>query len=264
MALGDDNSRNQVYSSTFYSRIKFRNQSDKTVFGFSFKNGLLVININEEKDNFKYEEIASINLSPAKARLLRDKLSCFATDCERVVNEGVQVDSNHAYGVDAGFRDTVSFIAFRMTGELSEAGYPQIGCTIGKVDQDGTVHDNFEFIFNTNYHYSLEWSNLGNMDVSKNINDALELKILCDVLDEYIGSYSGAAGYMTFDVGRYEMNRMIKPIYEKLNIDTNRSSGNRGGDSGGFFANSNNGGSNRGGSISRNVDEIEDLMNNPE
>ena len=251
MALGDTNSKSsgKVYENTFYSRIRFRNQ-DKLSLAFQFRSGLLVVAISEEKDGFQYEEKTKISLSPNKARILRDQLIEFRN---QVIAGGA--DPNKAYGVNAGLKETVSFLAFHATDEVSPSGIQGYAVTIGKVDGAGKVSDIFDFVFNLDYHYGLIWDNLKNMEFEKEVKDLLELDVFIAVLDEFIGTASGATGYSVFDIGRYEIHRIINPVYEKLGIERGKSSGSSGNGTN-YFNNSNTGSR----STSRSVEDIEDMM----
>lgn len=255
MALGDGNNNygsnngssggGKVYDNTFYSRIRFRNNNKMTL-TFSFRSGLLRVSINEEKESYKYEEKTFINLSAAKARLLRDIL------IKEFKPNMATLDPNKAFGVNAGIGETVSFIAFHVTGNVP-GEVPEYAVTIGKIDNSGNVTQCHDFVFNADYHYALQWDNLSTMDVSKVVDDYLELDTFIDILNEFVNSASGATGYNTFDVGRYEIHRYIDPIYNKLGIERGKKSNGSNGGGDNYFS-----GSPR--SQSRTLDDFDDMM----
>lgn len=251
MALGDSNANakgNRPFENTFYSRIRFRNNGMSL--GFQFRSGLLVVTISEEKDNFQYTEVAKINLSPAKATTLRDLLVVFREKLQHGT-----IAPGEAYGVNSGLKETVSFIAFGVTGKISEAGIPQYCVNIGKVDANANRTEEAQFVFNIDYNYGLIWSNLDAFDVEKEVKDLLELDVFISTLNEFVNTASGAAGYSVFDIGRYELARMINPIYDKLGIErsSNKNNGSRGGEDN-YFSNKN------ARSTNRSVDDLDDFM----
>lgn len=265
MALGDannynrnnsNNNGNKVFDPRFYSRLRIKNK-DKLSINFEFGKGLLKVIISEEKDGFRTEPITEINLSPTKARLLSNELEGFIT---RMKN-GEFIDPNAGVGVNTGLKETVTFIAFKVTGNRSDV--PEHGFVIGKVSQTGDIADMTSFIFNVDYDFSLNWSNVETMDVQKNVDQFMGITLFKSVLDEFVMSASGAIGASVWDTGRYEMARLsrkIDPIFEKLGIEKVNS--RREGPADNFFtkqgaamnppqsAHSN----------SRTMDEIENLM----
>ena len=257
MALGDDNrgNSNRIYENTFYSRAGSRNTEAKLRLGYRFRTGLLTLVISQEKDDFKYEDATSINLSMKKARLFRDKLIEFK---EQLLS-GNAPDTDAAFGVDAGIGETVSFAAMHTVSMDPDSGINGIGyaLTIGKINSNGEVTDVYDYPFNFTYHYSLVWKNLSAMDVSKDYNDMLELDELIGVLNEFVNVSGGATAYSVFDMGRYELNRMIGPVYEKLGIERGRKSGSENNGNGGYFRNA---GTTSHQTNNRSIDDLDDLL----
>lgn len=264
MALGDNNySRNnngngggsRTFDPTFYSRIRIKNK-DKLSISFQYFKGLLKATINEEKDNFKVEPIIDINLSPTKARLLSNELEIFINK----MKQGEFIDPASGVGVNTGVGDTVTFIAFKVTGNRSDV--PEHSFVIGKVDQNGSIVDMTEFVFNVDYDFSLVWNNVEAMDVEKKIDQFMGITTFKAVLDEFIMSAAGGIGASVWDTGRYEMNKLsrkIDPIWDKLGIErtTNRR------DAGDNYFNKQGNTMNppqQAHSDSRSIDEIENLM----
>lgn len=241
MALGDggfnnnNGTRNKVYDNTYYSRIKIKNK-DHLVVDFSFSKGLLKLQVSEEKENFRTEPVTSISLSATKAKLLIAKIETFL----KRMKDGEFIDPNEGYGVNSGMREVVTFIAFKVTGNRSDV--PEHSFVIGKVDQNGNVADVIEFVFNVDYDYSLYWSNVDKMEVEKTVDQFMGIQTILDVLKEFAFSSAGAIGASTWDIGRYEMNRIwtrFDSVFDKLGIE--RRSNNSNGDN--FFTRQGNGSS---------------------
>lgn len=259
MALGDGNNGNgnssRVYDSTFYSRAGSKNAETKLRLAYRFRSGLMTIVIAQEKDGFKYDDATYINLSMKKARLFRDKLKEF----KKQLLEGAAPDPDKAFGVDAGIGETVSFIAMHTVAMDPDAGINGVGygLTIGKINSNGEVTDVYDYPFNFSYHYSLAWNNLSAMDVSKEYNDMLELDELITVLDEFVSVSGGATAVSVFDMGRYEINRLMNPIYEKLGIERGRKNNSEGNNGGGYFRNA---GATSHQSNNRSIEDLDDLL----
>lgn len=263
MALGDTNNygngsdnKNKLFDPTFFSRIRIKNK-DKLAVGFSYNKGLLRATVSEERNNFNYEELISINISPTKAKLLLFELNGFIDRLQ----SGEAIDPNEGVGINTGVSDTVTFIAFKTTGNRTDV--PEHSFIIGKVDSNGNVTNTVEFVFNVDYDYSLHWNNVVDMDVRKNIDQFMGVKLFRDVLAEFDRSSAGAIGASVWDTGRYEYNRILRkmdPIYDKLGIE--RQSRNNG-NSENFFSRQSSSPMNppqQPRSNSRSYDEIENLI----
>lgn len=236
MALGDRNNNSgnngkTAYSSTFYSRLKIKNNS-KLVVSFQYFKGLMKIILSEEADDFKTNTLTEINLSPTKAKMLSKKLKKFIDD----MKAGITIDPNHGEGVNAGLGETVSFIAFKVTGNRPDI--PEHSFVLGKVNGQGEIQDAYEFVFNADYNYSLNWSNVTSMQVSKEIDQFVDIDNFRDALEEYCNSAAGAIGASVWDTGRYEVNKILNSfnsIYDKLGIE--RYNSNKGGNGDNNFFN---------------------------
>ena len=264
MALGDTNNygngsdnKNKLFDPTFFSRVKIKNK-DKLTVAFTYNKGLLRVSISEEKSNFNYEELISISISPTKAKLLLFELNEFI----RRMQLGEPIDPNEGVGINTGLKETVTFIAFKTTGNRVDV--PEHSFIIGKVESNGNVTDTIEFVFNVDYDYSLHWSNVTNMDVEKSIDQFMGIKLFRDVLAEFDRSSAGAIGASVWDTGRYEYNRILRkmdPIYDKLGIERQSKSSN--GNSENFFSRQGSSPMNppqQPRSNSRSYDEIENLI----
>lgn len=220
MAIGDNgtnnNNSNKLYESTYYSRLKFKN--DKLSLSVSFRSGLLILEINELKDDFKYESMETIYLSPTKALLLSEEIKKF----KEYLATG-DIIPGKAFGVNAGMNDKISFIGIH----ANENKIPMI--TIGKFDSNGQITEQATINLNVDYHYALEWNDINTMDVSKCYYDNAELDQLITLLEDFSRYMNGAIGYSVADTSRFDYNRMYKkldPIYDKLGIERKTSNSN--------------------------------------
>lgn len=271
MALGDARSSNsksnansgKVFDQTYYSRIRIKNK-DKLAVGFTYSKGLLKVEISEEQEGYRYEPIASITLSPNKAKLLANELEQFINK----MKSGEEIDPKSGVGVNTGMGDVVSFIAFKTTGKRPDV--PEHSFVVGKVDTTGAIQNPVEFIFNVDYDYALHWTNVENMEVEREMYQFAGIETFLDVLKEFIMSSAGAIGASVWDTGRYDVariSRKMDPIYDKLGIEK-KTSGSGTGNTENFFSRSSNGNgfgmnppqSNSGRSTRKSFDEIEDML----
>lgn len=249
MAIGENssNNSNKVYENTYYSRLRFKAEDGKLSINFSFRSGLLVIDLCALQDGFKYEPIQTIYLSPTKARLLADEIEKF-----KVYLASDNVEPNIAYGVNAGMGEKISYIGFH-TNTLKE-----IFITIGKINGDtGSIIGCDTIKLNKDYHFSLEWNDISSMDLMKVYNNDIELEQFIDMLRDFARSMNGAMGYGVADITRYDLNRILRkmdPIYDKLGIERrNSNNGSYGLKSSNFLANA--------GSTNSNYTTIDDVEN---
>lgn len=270
MALGDiysngNGATRKVFDSTYYSRTRIKNK-DHLVISFSFNKGLLKLEVAEEKSDFTTgDPIGSISISPTKAKLLIERIETLL----KRIEAGEVIDPNEGYGINTGVRETTTFIAFKVTGNRVDV--PEHSFVLGKVDSTGTIQDVIEFVFNVDYDYSLYWSNIDKMEVTKEIDQFMGIKTIRDVLKEFAYHSSGATGATVWDTGRYEVNRIVSrfdEIYDKLGIERRGYSRNSGGDN--YFSRQNNSSSGgfsgmnppeRGHSESKSYDEIMEDLN---
>ena len=214
MAIGDNtnNSNNgKLFENTYYSRIRIKNSDSKLTLTPSFRSGLLILEISELKEGFKYEPLIAIHLSPTKAKL-------FAKEIEKFRNylETETIVSERAFGVNAGMNDKISFIAIHSDIERN------IYITIGKFDSEGNITESETLKFNKDYHFSLEWDNLQKMEVSKVYDNGIELEQLYELCKDFGRNMNGANAYAQLDLGRFDTARILKkmdPIYDKLGIE---------------------------------------------
>jgi hypothetical protein len=225
MALGDQSNyteRSKVFDPNCYSRMRIKNRQGYRV-DFSYGSGLLRITVSKETQNYRYDEVGRINLSATKAKMLIVLLEDFINK----MKNGEPIDPKAAVGVNSGVGDTVNFIGFKVTGNKPEI--PEHSFIIGKVTQTGVVESTSEFVFETDYDYALQWSNIESMDVERQYFQFQGITNILDVLKEFAASSGGAIGASVWDTGRYEMNRLSKkidPILDKLGIERRKESDN--------------------------------------
>ena len=222
MAIGGDNTQsnnqNKLYESTFYPRIRIKNADSKLNLSPSFRSGLLVLEISELKEGFKYEPLIAIHLSPMKAKLLAKEI-----EKVRAYYEAGDIQEEKAFGVNAGMNDKVSFIA------LSADVNKTIIVTIGKFDSEGQIIERYSIALNRDYNFSLEWENLSQMDVVKNYDNMVELEQLYELCKDFGRGMNGAYAYSQIDLNRFEASRVLRkmdPIYDKLGIERINRNGN--------------------------------------
>ena len=76
MALGDSANQNQnrQYSPSYWSRFSIKQRDGKLRLSPSYSQGLMKLSIGEQGENYKYNDIASITLSPTKAKVFAEAL----------------------------------------------------------------------------------------------------------------------------------------------------------------------------------------------
>ena len=223
MAIGGEanngSNNGKLYENTYYSRIRIKNADSKLSFGVSFRSGLLIFDISEQQEGFKYETLETIYLSPTKAKLLAIEIEKF----KKYIEDG-DIVTGKAFGVNAGMSEKVSYIGFSSDENLN------IIITIGKIDGSGNILSSNSIMLNKEYHFALEWNNINAMDVTKNFVDNVELDQIHEICEDFSRYMNGVIGYSVADLTRYDNARILSkmdPIYDKLGIER-KSSGNNG------------------------------------
>lgn len=223
MAVGDNTNNNgagnnKLYENTYYSRLRFKNSDGKLSLGVSFRSGLLILEISELKEGFKYEPVETIYLSPTKSKLFADEIKKY----REYYNTG-NIIPGKAFGVNAGMNEKVSYIGIHANENMDTL------ITIGKIDGTGTILEKETITLNKDYHYALEWENIDTMDVAKAYNDDLELDQLLALTEDFARYMNGVIAYSVADLTRFDTARILKkmdPIYDKLGIERRNSGGN--------------------------------------
>ena len=205
MALGDSANQNQnrQYAPSYWSRFSIKQRDGKLRLSPSYSQGLMKLSIGEQQsDNYKYNDIASITLSPTKARVFAEALRQYKED-------GI------ARGVDTGIKDTRPIIAISKINDVD-------AITIGKISPNGEFESRVDFMLNSQYHYGLQWRNLDDMDtVGKQFYDQLEIDQLIALCEEFAISAFGATAASTCEMMRwdYSIPRAIEGIASKLGVE---------------------------------------------
>ena len=216
MPIGDNTSgsgnsyQNKAFENTYYSRLRFRNGNDQI--NISYKSGLMVLEVGVVGDGYKFEASDNIYLSPTKADMLVSSIDSMLA----YINSEKKIDPNKAFGVNAGMNEKTSFIAFSSDQDKN------IYVTIGKFDQSGVITQSTKFQFANDYHYSLEWNNLEENDITKVFDNRVDISMLKNALTDFSRNMSGALAYTIADTTRYDLhriNRRIDQVFDKLGIE---------------------------------------------
>lgn len=239
---------NKLYENTYYSRIGMKNPNTKLRLGFSFKSGMLVVEIAEEKEGFKYDILSSCYLTPTKAMLMYEQIQEFNNQ----VKEGKYKEGT-AFGVNTGMGDISTVLLLHQVDKNNAV-------TIGKVNSEGNYISKFTFTFNKSYHFGITLSDYESMSsCKKNIYDDIELEQFTQIIKSFAYNMNGVIGYSTIDLARFDykaLSNKLNPIYDKLGIERKTYHGSSASENN-FFS-GNNGGFNRGTSSNTTLDDIMD------
>lgn len=228
---GSNNGNNKVYDNTYYAKTYFNNYDENKSLDISYSAGLMTITINQKTSDGKKEEIIKASLTGLKAGILASAIESMEKDIETGSAEG------RTYGVQSGMGDVVKVI-----GTTVNNGSKQI--IIAKVDKSGNVSEKTFFTFPLGVDYFMSWSNFDNMDFTKSYEDNMQFSMFKNILTDFSRNISGAAGYGTLYLNKYEQNRdrgRMVAVMEKLGVSV-KSAVNRSRDN---FFNNNDGGGNR-------------------
>jgi hypothetical protein len=215
MALGDSNqNQNRTYSTSYWSRWSIKQRDGKLRLAPRFSAGLLTLEISKPTQDYKWESVATITLSPMKA-------SIFASELCKFLNEFTEGHTGKAYGVDTGIKEIRPIIAATMIDD-------QPTIVIGKVTPDGSFESRIDYKLNTDYHYALEWTNLDEMEVDKSYYNTIEVEQLIDLCNAFANSAFGAQAAATADMIKwdYSIPKNIEAIAAKLGVETGKMSNN--------------------------------------
>lgn len=220
MALGgnntnESNNNQRMNTPTYYSRLRFRNEEEKTSLDISFWNGTLKLTINpivpfNPTQGRPQDSKDFIHLSPTKCAILGGYVDTIMN------NESI----HDMYGVNSGMTENQSLIVI----SRNDNNVPYI--IISKIDPNGKVISSKQFTFNSeDYHYGLQVDFNGSNAISfdkLNGFKNLELGQFRDLLFDYARYMNGAAAFSYWDLGRYESsksNNLINRIADKLGIE---------------------------------------------
>ena len=244
MALGDDNKNGNKgnYENEFFSPTKLVNYNEKMSIGFSFWKRMLKITIskiNEGDSSDKYDKLAYVHLTPDKASMLLEAL--------KKARETPDV----TFGVDSGMSETKNVSAFTNTDK-------GMIFTIAKVDLNGKITDQFDYLFDKESAYTLSWKDFQSMDFERTPLPENEIDRFALVLEQFVVSMTGAVPYGVCDMNRFDNSRIntkLNKICEKMGIEFK---GGKGGYSSSNSYFSRNGGGAK--SESTTMDDIDDML----
>lgn len=243
-----NSSNGKVYEPTYYSRLKLRNDNENKNLTISYRSGLMIVEINEVDvtNGYKVTPLSTIFLSGMKASLLTKEIEEF-----KAYKKAGDINPAKAFGVNAGSGDKISYIGFSSTDGTDTV------VTIGKFNDTGKITESNTFTLPKEYNYSLQWNDINANDLVKVYRDDVDLDMLQQAIADFARSYSGALGYGTLDLNRYEANkdrRNIDQIFDRLGIERRTFNNNyNGGGSNNFLNNASS-------SKSTTIDEVTDLL----
>ena len=248
MALGDSNqNQNKQYGTTYWSRWSIKQRDGKLRLSPRFSQGLLTLDVSQQAAEYKWDSVASITLSPTKAKVFAAELRKFLEDFNS------RSYSGKAYGVDTGIKDVRPIIAIT----ASDSG---IILVIGKVNPDGSFESRLDYSINTEYHYGLEWSSLENMEVDKTFYDTMEVEQLIELCDEFAANAYGACASATLEMMKwdYSVPKNLEAVATKLGVKIGKMSNNSKTGSGNSFFNKND--KNNGSTKRSSLEDLEDEL----
>lgn len=249
MALNDNNNKG-VYDPNYYSKTYLTNYNTNMSINVTFGSGLMKVSINKRSNDGKTEEIISAALTGLKAQLLVNAMNQMEADIEAASAEG------RSYGTSVGMGDIVKAVAFTV-----EDGQKKF--VIAKVDKEGTISEKTVFEFSIDTNYFMSWDDFDRMKFAKKYDNDLEYTLFKNMLIDFSRNVSGAAGYGTLYLNRYENNRnwtRMNQIMDKLGINVARGGQSYQRSGNNFF---NNDGNNRS-SEHKSLSDIADLLGGSE
>lgn len=231
MAFGDNNNSNKVFDPTYYGKSYVSDYDNGTGVEFSYSGGLMKLSMfkRDAGNSGRKEEIISASLTGLKAHLLVEAMNKLDSDVKDGNAEG------HVYGITSGMGETVKVVGFGV-----EDGKKYF--VIAKVNSQGGMSEKTVYKFTSGVNYYMDWSNFDSMKYSRIHDDEVEYIMFKNALADFSRNISGAAGYATLFMNKYEHNKdmnKINQIMDKLGISikTNNASYDRSANN--FFSNNN-------------------------
>lgn len=254
MAFGDNNTsnnNNKNYEPNYYGKSYMSNYEDHTSVEFTYGSGLMEVSINRRSEDGKREKLIGAHLTGLKAQLLVTAI----TKLEDAIENGVT--DNAYFGTSVGMGEIVKTIAVGV-----EKGVKVL--IICKVDGSGTISEKNVYRFVNGANYYMTWEKFDTMEYTKKYDDSIEFTMFKNAIIDFSRNISGAAGYGTLYLDRYERSKehnRISTIMDKLGISIRPANNNYTRNS--FFNNdSSSNSSNRGNMNSehKSFSDIEDML----
>lgn len=236
------NSRN-ANNTSYYSGLRITNYNEGNAITMGFSNGLMKIAISRPDENNRYQEEIAAFLTAKKAAIFVDQLSKLEAG-----EEGV-------FGTVLGMSEVQTAIGMVVKDDIKYL-------RIAKVDKNGIIQEQRTFAFSKNTDPGYRWSDFDNMKYTKTYNDEIDYTMFKNTLIDFSRNMSGAAGYGTLYLNRYQDNSMsarIAAICGKLGVNTGNGGNSNRSYGGGYFSGND---SNRGNATSqhRSYDEISSMI----
>ena len=227
--LGDNTNNNQQkkYETSYYSNLKIRNYDAHVAIGVRYSGGLMVISIQKENDQHRYEDIISAPLPPKKAAILLHEMDAM---------EASGNTDSKAYGVTLGLSDVQTAIAFQIVNGTKHL-------RIAKVESSGRIQEQRAYEFTNGVDSGLQWSDFDSMKFSKDVVDDVDYRMLKEAIADFARGQSGALAYGGLYMDRYQQGSLgnkINAIMDKLGIERQQNNSNYQRSGNGFFNNTNN------------------------
>lgn len=220
MALGGKTEQNKKnYDPTMISRLKFKERlkgvdpSNCKELGFKYWKDRLQLIVQVWGDGAKPEELASIYLSPTKARVL-------AAEIRSLMKEPDEFTNQRSRGVMTGIGETRGLIYIK-NSETSSVENPDRILVISSVNKDGGEEGHCEYHFMPDIS-SLQFTGDNYRDFEMNMYKDMELDIFCDLLESFASASNGAMAFSVLDTMRFTnttMTNKVNSIMEKLGIE---------------------------------------------
>lgn len=245
------NGNNKVFEPNYYAKTYYTNYEAERALNITYGAGLMKLTIaTRPKDNStERTDLITTALTGLKAQLLVNAMEQMESDIATGEAEG------KSYGTSTGMGDVVKAIAFTVVD-----GKKQL--VMAKVDSTGNISDKtvYEFAQDTNYY--MTWDDFDRMKFAKQFDNQIEYNMLKNTLIDFARNISGAAGYGTLYLDRYERNRdhgKVNQIMDKLGINVAKGNGGFQRSENNYF--NNNAGSGNKSSEHKSFADIESMLN---
>lgn len=250
------------FDTTYYSRAYFMNPTENCRINVTYSSGLMKLTIatsdgtNNDNGFKNWNDQISVSLTGTKATSLLKSIETY----EKAIADG-SITMNDAYGVVTGMSDVQTIIQFHLNKVNSGKAL-----SIAQIDKSGAFIKRFTFEFPDDYDFRIEWTNKDNMQFNKVFDNNLQFEMLKSAIKEFAVTSNGAAGYNTWDIGRYEISSIRNDIAalasaSGIQLRNNNSNYNRNSGGGYFSTGGNQTSYNNNSSQNKTLDEIQSQFN---